>query len=83
MYTYIFKGDLLKWFVDGGPARPTMALNPWKDQESSICSVKTWMSQQFLSGAGVLKGEKVFTVHWNHNEVGDSTRKGIAQQWDR
>lgn len=45
--------------------------------------VKTLMSQQFLSGAGVLKGEKVFTVHWNHNEVGDSTRKGIAQQWDR
>lgn len=84
MYTYILKRNLLKWFTDGGPARPTMALIPWeRPRIQYLFRVKTWMSEQSLSGAEVLKDEKVFTVHWYHNEVGHNTRKGVAQQWDR
>lgn len=36
MYTYILKGNLLQWFTDGGPARPTMPFIPWGKTKTPV-----------------------------------------------
>lgn len=44
-----------------------------------LFKVQGWMSQQLLSGAESLRkrDEIVFTLRWNHKEVGYNTRRGM------